>query len=199
MTSYFEALSSEGFPLTDSPRIRRLHSDRAGEFTAPFFEKFLSGRKGIYHILTSGYDPQANGTAERAVGLLKALSARCLSSAGLSKDYWSYAVRYAAQSLICAALQKKQRSPPFGAQVIAQALGHDKIKYPLERSIVGRLLFWDHLSDQGSYILCPPASEEAEEFVYKAGLPVLSPPDNPDAGDEPPRRTVQTLRPRQNV
>ena len=191
MTSYFEALSSEGFPLTDSPRIRRLHSDRAGEFTAPFFEKFLSGRKGIYHTLTSGYDPQANGTAERAVGLLKALSARCLSSAGLSKDYWSYAVRYAAQSLICAALQKKQRSPPFGAQVIAQALGHDKIKYPLERSIVGRLLFWDHLSDQGSYILCSPASEEEEEFVYKAGLPVLSPPDNPDAGDEPPRRTVK--------
>ena len=38
MTSYFEALSSEGFPLTDSPRIRRL----------------LSGCKGIYHTLTSG-------------------------------------------------------------------------------------------------------------------------------------------------
>ena len=45
MTAYFESLSSEGFPLTDCPRIRRLHSDRAGEFTAPFFEKFLSGRK----------------------------------------------------------------------------------------------------------------------------------------------------------
>ena len=93
--------------------------------------------------------------------------------------------------MICAALQKKQRSPPFGAQVIAQALGHDKIKYPLERSIVGRLLFWDHLSDQGSYILCPPASEEEEEFVHKAGLPVLSPPDNPDAGDEPLKRIVK--------
>ena len=134
MTAYFESLSSEGFPLTDCPRIRRLHSDRAGEFTAPFFEKFLSGRKGIYHTLTTGYDPQANGTAERTVGLLKAISARCLSSASLDESYWSYAVRYAAQSLLCAALQKPQRSPPFGAQVVAQALGHGLIKYPQQRA-----------------------------------------------------------------
>ena len=54
MVAYFESLASEGFPLTDSPRIRRLHSDRAGEFAAPFFEKFLAHRKGIYHTLTTG-------------------------------------------------------------------------------------------------------------------------------------------------
>ena len=179
MTAYFESLSSEGFPLTDCPRIRRLHSDRAGEFTAPFFEKFLSGRKGIYHTLTTGYDPQANGTAERTVGLLKAISARCLSSASLDESYWSYAVRYAAQSLLCAALQKPQRSPPFGAQVVAQALGHGLIKYPQQRSVAGRLMFWDHLADQGSFILCPPESEGDEPLVFKAGLPVLSPPDAP--------------------
>ena len=185
MVSYFESLTSEGFPLTDAPRIRRLHSDRAGEFTAPFFEKFLAHRRGIYHTLTTGYDPQANGTAERAVGLLKALSARCLSSSNLGKDYWSYAVRYAAQSLLCAALQKKQRSPPFGSQVIAQALGHDKIKYPSERSVSGRLMFWDHLSDQGSFILCPPESDQDEALVIKAGLPVLSPPDGPILSPDP--------------
>ena len=109
MVAYFESLSSEGSPLSDSPRIRRLQSDKAGEFTAPFFEKFLSHRKGIYHTMTTGYDPQANGTAERTVGLTKAISARCLSSSGLGGEYWSYAVRYAAQSLICAALQKARR------------------------------------------------------------------------------------------
>ena len=133
MVAYFESLSSEGFPLSDCPRIRRLHSDKAGEFTAPFFEKFLSHRKGIYHTITTGYDPQANGTAERTVGLIKAISARCLSSSGLGGEYWPYAARYAAQSLICAALQKAQRSPPFGSQVIAQVLGHANIEVPSQQ------------------------------------------------------------------
>ena len=40
-----------------------------------------------------------------------------------------------------------------------------------------RLLFWDHLSDQGSFILCPPDAELDGMTVYKAGLPVLAPPD----------------------
>ena len=120
MTSFFESFSFEGFEITDSPRIKRLHSDRAREFTALYFQKFLSNHRSIYHTLTTGYDPQANGTAERSVGLMKALSARCLATSGLPQEFWGYAVKYAAQSLLCLALQKKQRSPPFGSQVIAQ-------------------------------------------------------------------------------
>ena len=68
MTSFFESLSFEGFEITDSPRIKRLHSDRAREFTALYFQKFLSNHRSIYHTLTTGYDPQANGTAERSHG-----------------------------------------------------------------------------------------------------------------------------------
>ena len=34
--AFFEALQSEGFNIRESCRIKRLHSDRAGEFTAPF-------------------------------------------------------------------------------------------------------------------------------------------------------------------
>ena len=84
--------------------------------------------------------PQANGTAERSVGLIKALSSRCLGTSGLDSEFWSYAVRYAEQSLICAALLRQQRSPPFGSQVIGQALGHGLIKFPTERPVSGRLL-----------------------------------------------------------
>ena len=39
MVNYFESLCFEGFPITDAPRIRQLHSDRAREFTAAFFRK----------------------------------------------------------------------------------------------------------------------------------------------------------------
>ena len=96
--------------------------------------------------------------------MIKVLSSRCLATSGLDKEFWSYAVRYAAQSLTCAALQRQQRSPPFGSQVIAQALGHGLIKVPTERSMSGRLLLWDRLTDQGSFILCPP-DEELDEMT----------------------------------
>ena len=173
MTSFFESLSFEGFEITGSPRIKRLHSD------ALYFQKFLSNHRSIYHTLTTGYDPQANGTAERSVGLMKALSARCLTTSGLPQEFWGYAVKHAAQSLLCSSLQKKQKSPPFGSQVIAQVLNHKKVKYPEQRSISGRLLYWDHLQDQLSYLLCPSEEENEEPKVQRAALPVLAPPESP--------------------
>ena len=132
---------SEGFTITDSSRVKRLHSDRAGEFTAPCFERFLTNHKSIYHTVTSGYDPQANGAAERAVGLVKSLAARALATAQLDCSYWSYSVRHAAQSLLCHALQRHQRSLPFGSSVLAQELDHKKFKFPDSRTVTGRLLF----------------------------------------------------------
>ena len=66
-TAFFESLSYEGLPITDSSRIKRLHSDRAREFTAPYLQRYLHHHRSIHHTLTTGCDPQANGTAERAV------------------------------------------------------------------------------------------------------------------------------------
>ena len=126
--------------------------------------------------------PQANCTAERSVGLMKALSARCLTTSGLPQEFWSYAVKYAAQSLLYSSLQRQQRSPPLGSQVIAQVLGHKKVRYPEQRALSGRLLYWDHLQDQLSYLLCQPedGDESQEGVVQRAGLPVVSPPETPD-------------------
>ena len=121
---------------------------------------FHRERKLPQYTMTTGYDPRANiwhRGKNSALGLTKALSAKCLSASGLGGEYWSYAVRYSAQSLMCTAFQKRQRSPPFGSQVTAQALGRKQSKYPAQCSISGRLMFWDHLSDQGSYTLCPPS------------------------------------------
>ena len=120
--------------------MKRLHSDKAGVVTAPFFAKFLSNHKTIDHTFTSGYDPQANGTAERSVGLLKSLAARSLASASLGHEFWSYAVKYATKSLLCHALQKTQSVLPFGTTVAAQVLGHRDVKFPESRSLTGRLV-----------------------------------------------------------
>ena len=118
------------------------------------------------------------------VTLLKATSARVAwrqkgqegSIDPFVNEYWSYAVKYASQSLLCHALQKTQRSLPFGATVAAQVLGHRDVKFPESRSMTGRLLYWDHLRDQISYILCPPDSPEGDPVVYRAGLPLRLPP-----------------------
>ena len=113
---------------------------------------------------------------------MKALSARCLTTSGLRKEFWGYAVKYAAQSLRCSSLQRKQKSPPFGFQVIAKVFGHRKVKYPEQRSISGRLLYWEHLQDQLSYLLCPPdeGDESQGPTVQRAALPVLTPPETPE-------------------
>ena len=176
MVAFFEALQCKGFTIGETSRVKRLHSDRAGEFTAPCFARFINSHHTIYHTFASGYDPQANGTAERAVGLIKSLAARALATANLDSTYWSYSVRYASQCLLCHALQLRQRSLPFGSTVVAQVLGHRDIKFPDRRSITGRLLYWNHLEDQISYILCPPEGPDLDSFVYRAGLPVKLPP-----------------------
>ena len=186
LVAFFEALQSEGFAIGETNRIKRIHSDRAGEFTAPYFSRFLANHKTIHHSFTSGYDPQSNGTAERSVGLIKSLAARSLCTSGLDSTYWSYAVRYAAQSLLCQALQIRQKSLPFGASVVAQVLGHRDVKFPQPRSLTGRLLFWDHLHDGTSYVLCPPEDDVSDPLVHKASLPVkLPPPINVDELEAP--------------
>ena len=148
MVAFLEVFQTEALPLGETSRIKRLHSDKAGEYTTPFFAKFLSNHKTIYHTFTSGYDPQANSTTERSVGLFKKLSARSLASLG--HEHWSYAVKYASQSLLCHGLQKNQRSLPFGTTVPAQVLGHRDVKFQEPLSLTGRLLYSDHYALLGS-------------------------------------------------
>ena len=68
------------------------------------------------------------------------------------------------------------KSLPFGSRVAAQVPGHRDVKFPRPGSLTSRLLFWDHLRDQISYILCPPEDDVSDPIVYRASLPVKMPP-----------------------
>ena len=204
MIAFFESIDQEGIPITDMPRIRRLHSDRAGEFLSPYFENFMLQHRSIRAISHfdfrlqpsgEGYNPQANGTAERSVGLIKAIAGRALASAKLGPEFWSFAARFAAQSLLCYALQMQQKAPPFGCQVTAQPLGHLAVKFPYPRSVSGRLLFWDHLGDKVSYLLTPPSQDQDHYMVTRAGLPVKTPPNQEvKESHQPPTSFPKPLR-----
>eukprot|EP00971_Amphidinium_carterae_P196502 3899654-Amphidinium_carterae.1 len=94
----------------------------------------------------------ANETAERGVGMVKTLVLRSLTHSKLPREFWSFAALYAAQSLLCKALQRKQRTPPFGATVIARRL-KPATRIGVKRGIEGRLLFWDHLFSSQASVL----------------------------------------------
>ena len=53
VVAYFESLQSEGFAIGETSRVKRIHSDRAGEFIAPFSAKLLADHKTIHPSFTS--------------------------------------------------------------------------------------------------------------------------------------------------
>eukprot|EP00971_Amphidinium_carterae_P176795 3505559-Amphidinium_carterae.1 len=178
MINIFEAMEFEGFPITSERRVRRLHTDRARELTSDFLDKFLTRYPQVLHTHTRGYDPQANGTAERGVGMIKTLVSRSLAHSGLPREFWSFAALYAAQALLCKALQRKQKSPPFGSMVISRTLNPPK-KIGATKGVEGRLLFWDHLFSSQSSVLTSNPTETSDHYVETAGYPVPSPPNPP--------------------
>ena len=72
--------------------------------------------------------------------MIKALAGRALATAHVDPSSWSYAARYAAQSLICHALQKRHLSLPcdysFSTSTWTQGC-----QIPHPRSFAGRILF----------------------------------------------------------
>ena len=176
MFAYLEALRTAGLRTSETSRVKRPESDRAGEFSAPFSARFLRIHESIHHSFTSCYNPQSNGTAEGSVGLIKSLASHALASAELDSSCWSFPVRCALQSLLCQALQDKQKSLPFGTTAVAQVLGHRDVRLPSSRSLTGRLLYFDHLSDQVSYILRPPHDQDSDLLAFWTGLQAKLPP-----------------------
>ena len=48
----------------------------------------------VMHTTTLGYDPQANGLAERFVGLIKEQTRRLLQAAKFPDTYWTWAAEH---------------------------------------------------------------------------------------------------------
>ena len=180
MVSYLESLQCEGLPIA---RLLERHLGSRDSTAIVLVNLPLHFSHDSWAITRAFTTPLPLGTIlrpmERRNGqldLLKCLSARALATSHLDVSYWSYAVRYAAQSLLCNSLQLRQKSLPFGCPVVAQILNRKDVRFPESRTITGRLLFWDHLHDQVSYILFPPDGENIDSFVYRAGLPARFPP-----------------------
>ena len=71
-------------------KIKRLRSDRGGEYVSHEFAEFCA-EHGIIHEVTPPYSPQSNGVAERKNRTLTDLVNAMLDSAGLAKSWWGEA------------------------------------------------------------------------------------------------------------
>ena len=81
--------------LSDGALVVRIHSDEGGEFWNNIMEK-VTDKLGIFRTRTEGYDPKANGKAERFIGILKHDGAMQLMEAKMPIAAWYWAMRQSA-------------------------------------------------------------------------------------------------------
>ena len=72
-------------------KIKRLRSDRGGEYFSNKFSEFCAMHE-IIHERTPPYSPQSNGITERKNRTLTDLVNAMLETAGLSKEWWGEAI-----------------------------------------------------------------------------------------------------------
>jgi transposase InsO family protein len=83
---YFKAYKAEIENQLER-KIKRLRSDRGGEYFSSEFTEFYV-EHDIIHERTPPYSPQSNGIAERKNRTLTELVNAMLGTKGLSKEWW---------------------------------------------------------------------------------------------------------------
>jgi transposase InsO family protein len=90
MLNYFKAYKAKAENQLER-KIKRLMSDRGGEYFSSEFSEFCM-KYGIIHERTPPYLPQSNGIAKRKNRTLTELVNTMLDIAGLSKERWGVAI-----------------------------------------------------------------------------------------------------------
>ena len=111
------------------PPVARVHSDQAGEFLSPKVMEWLK-EQGIKQTMTSAYDSQANGVAERWLNLIKTKATVLLASKCLHTSFWCYAVAWVAKAYNDKVLGQKPRRtlPAFGQLLLVRTKRDNKLQ-----------------------------------------------------------------------
>ncbi|CAI7799807.1 unnamed protein product [Closterium sp. NIES-53] len=93
-------------------KVKMIRTDNGGEFIGTDFEAVLK-KKGIQHQLTTPYNPQQNGVAERFNRTLQEGARTLLGRAGLPDPFWVTALRQVAlvKNRVLATVGDKQWVP----------------------------------------------------------------------------------------
>src|SRR3954464_11140031 len=107
--SFFKIYKAEAENQLDR-KIKRLRSDRGGEYFSNEFD-FFCAEHGIIHERTPPYSPQSNGVAERKNRTLTDLVNAMLDTSGLSKEWWGEALLTACHVLNRVPTKNKEITP----------------------------------------------------------------------------------------
>lgn len=77
--------------LLHGVKVKRLHSDGAGEFFSAEFKEYCRSQ-GILQTGSSAHTPEQNGVAERSNRTVMDMARSMRVDAGLTKDFWAIAV-----------------------------------------------------------------------------------------------------------
>ena len=154
-TEMFESLQSILAQMSaicgERPQVVRVHSDKAREFLA---QKVVEGinSMGIFKTTTTGYDPQANGLAERTVGLLKERARGFLIRGGVDKKFWPLMMAEAARRQRDLALHRPHQGklPEPGDHVAVTVQGAGPFDPKVEP---GRFIAQSDTAAQGALVL----------------------------------------------
>ena len=113
--------------------VKRLHSDRAGEYQSRTFQKWCHDR-GIMRTFNDGDNFKGNGRAENAIAQVKRGARTLLIAAGLNESFWCHAARHWAEGRLRRQLEsmgwKRRELAPFGQVVWAKRKYYsDRQKY----------------------------------------------------------------------
>ena len=107
----------------------RLHSDRGTEFVNQELNSYCR-QHAIHQTTTQGNDPNANATAERAVGVLKRRCRYLLTGARLPTRFWGVGVLAAAQLERADAGMGEYPRIPFGTRNAGDITGSEELMDP---------------------------------------------------------------------
>ena len=119
--------------------VRRLHSDRGGEFINKSLQEWLVQR-GVHQ--TTSTDKQSNGRCERYVGIAKETARRVLDEARLEPRFWLPAMKHSTMIYRKQKLGQKlpRWMPKIGDRVVLQLNSPESRKTWGRRSHTGRFL-----------------------------------------------------------
>ena len=107
--NFFKIYKAEAENQLDR-KIKRLRSDRGGEYFSNEFDSFCA-EHSIIHERTPPYSPQSNGMAERKNRTLTDLVNAMLDTSGLSRAWWGEALLTACHVLNRVPIKTKTVSP----------------------------------------------------------------------------------------
>ena len=162
-----ESVIKEIRALDPDVEFVRFHTDAGKEFLNTDVEKMLRTWK-LHQTHTGGHDPQANGLAEKYVGIVKGRARSYLIHSRLQVRFWYWACMQVAAVMRLDALDQKlaKGAPTFGDTIVIrkpEATGFE------ERGALGTFLCWSSVVPMGAWVLT--FREDGSEKIPLVSLP----------------------------